>query len=264
MTHRQEFKELSKLEPPSSSRMSREGTCVLVYWPGGSRGSRCLGGMSSVWALVRNVRTPSQCCTLRPGGLPSSLWMQREEVANTMRKNTDARARGGAVHSSEETLVMRGERRDGVVRSSSVANPQSGDELRDLDETLCNCETRGVGGVSASKGQPGRCRRRRGNYRDVGADPVEEFVQAVESDVVGFVFPAAGEAGRNSESKGRHEKAGHPYCVGSDCANRGQANHRAEAGSDVPCGFVWISARQVGQTGDSRHTETVLAIRLGG
>src|ERR1700730_7276879 len=43
-----------------------------------------------------------------------------------MRKNTDARARDGAVHSSEETLVMRGERRDGVDQSSSVANPQSG------------------------------------------------------------------------------------------------------------------------------------------
>ena len=30
MTHRQEVKELSKLEPPSSSRMSREGTCLLA------------------------------------------------------------------------------------------------------------------------------------------------------------------------------------------------------------------------------------------
>jgi len=43
-----------------------------------------------------------------------------------MRKNTDASARGGAVHNSEELLVMRGERRDGVVPSSSVANPQAG------------------------------------------------------------------------------------------------------------------------------------------
>src|SRR3984885_5357900 len=43
-----------------------------------------------------------------------------------MRKNTDARARGGAVHSSEESLVMREERRDGVVQSSSVANLQAG------------------------------------------------------------------------------------------------------------------------------------------
>ena len=47
-------------------------------------------------------------------------------MANTMRKNTDAGARGGVVHSSEEPLVMRGERRDGVVQSSSVANPSAG------------------------------------------------------------------------------------------------------------------------------------------
>jgi hypothetical protein len=30
MTHRQGFKALSKLEPPSSSRMSREETCLLA------------------------------------------------------------------------------------------------------------------------------------------------------------------------------------------------------------------------------------------
>ena len=29
MTHRQEVKELSELEPPSSSRISREETCLL-------------------------------------------------------------------------------------------------------------------------------------------------------------------------------------------------------------------------------------------
>ena len=32
MTHRQEVKALSKLEPPSSSRMSREETCLLARW----------------------------------------------------------------------------------------------------------------------------------------------------------------------------------------------------------------------------------------
>ena len=32
MTHRQGFKELSKLEPPSSSRKSRKGTCILIRW----------------------------------------------------------------------------------------------------------------------------------------------------------------------------------------------------------------------------------------
>jgi hypothetical protein len=49
-------------------------------------------------------------------------------MANTMRKNTDARARGGAVRSSEETLVMRVERRDGVIRLMRVTNPFIGDE----------------------------------------------------------------------------------------------------------------------------------------
>jgi hypothetical protein len=32
MTHRQGFKELSELEPPSSSRMNREGACLLARW----------------------------------------------------------------------------------------------------------------------------------------------------------------------------------------------------------------------------------------
>jgi hypothetical protein len=49
-------------------------------------------------------------------------------MANTMRKNTDARARGGAVCSSNEALVMRVEQRDSVIRSTKVANPSCGDE----------------------------------------------------------------------------------------------------------------------------------------
>ena len=49
-------------------------------------------------------------------------------MANTMRKNTDARTRDGAVHSSNETLVTRAERRGSVILSTSVANPSGGDE----------------------------------------------------------------------------------------------------------------------------------------
>jgi hypothetical protein len=37
-------------------------------------------------------------------------------MADTMRKNTDAGARGGAAHSSVEALVMRVERRGGIIR----------------------------------------------------------------------------------------------------------------------------------------------------
>src|SRR6185312_14262600 len=43
-----------------------------------------------------------------------------------MRKNSDAGARGGAVHSSDEALVTSGERRDGVVQPGEAANPETG------------------------------------------------------------------------------------------------------------------------------------------
>jgi hypothetical protein len=43
-------------------------------------------------------------------------------MANTMRKNTDAGARGGAARSSEETSVMEVERRVGVILPTSAVN----------------------------------------------------------------------------------------------------------------------------------------------
>lgn len=43
-------------------------------------------------------------------------------MANTMRKNTDAGARGGASRSSEEASVMGVERRGGVILPTNVAN----------------------------------------------------------------------------------------------------------------------------------------------
>jgi hypothetical protein len=45
-------------------------------------------------------------------------------MADTMRKNTNARTRGGAACSSDEILVMRVERRGGVIRLKTVANPR--------------------------------------------------------------------------------------------------------------------------------------------
>lgn len=47
-------------------------------------------------------------------------------MTKTMRKNTDARARGGVAHSSDESLVTREERRGSVIQSEEVANPQAG------------------------------------------------------------------------------------------------------------------------------------------
>jgi hypothetical protein len=79
-------------------------------------------------------------------------------VAETTRKNTDARPRVGAAHSSDEAPVTGGERRGS-----------------------------------------------------------------------GIVYSAAGQTGRDSEGKGRHEKAGHSDRIGSHCADRGQACHRTDS-----------------------------------
>ena len=49
-------------------------------------------------------------------------------MAKTMRKNTDAAARGGAARSSDEAFVMRVERRGGVIRLTKVINPLVGEE----------------------------------------------------------------------------------------------------------------------------------------
>jgi hypothetical protein len=50
------------------------------------------------------------------------------EVADTMRKNTDARVRGGAARSSVEAVVMTVERRGSVIPLMKVANLLCGDE----------------------------------------------------------------------------------------------------------------------------------------
>jgi hypothetical protein len=49
-------------------------------------------------------------------------------MAKTMRKNTDAAARGGAARSSDEAFVMKVERRGGVIQVTKVINPLVGEE----------------------------------------------------------------------------------------------------------------------------------------
>jgi hypothetical protein len=50
------------------------------------------------------------------------------EMANTIRKNTDASARDGVARSSDEALALRVERRGGVSLLTSVANSRCEDE----------------------------------------------------------------------------------------------------------------------------------------
>jgi len=56
---------------------------------------------------------------------------------------------------------------------------------------------------------------------------VEESIQAVEPDVVGVVFPAAGETGGDSEGKEGHAQTGNP--------DGGFIMHLAQAGLGLRC-----------------------------
>jgi len=49
-------------------------------------------------------------------------------MANTMRKNTDAMARGGAARSSGEAFVMKVERRGGIIPLTIVTNLRGREE----------------------------------------------------------------------------------------------------------------------------------------
>ncbi len=49
-------------------------------------------------------------------------------MADTMRKNTDAMARGGAIRSSEEAFVMKVERRGSIIPLTAVINLPRRDE----------------------------------------------------------------------------------------------------------------------------------------
>ena len=67
-------------------------------------------------------------------------------------------------------------------------------------EVVRDLQAGGLGGVPEGQGQQGRGGRRRRVDRAVRAGPEGEPVQAVESDVVGELFPAAGAGGGDTEA----------------------------------------------------------------
>src|ERR1700760_583666 len=88
-----------------------------------------------------------------------------------MRKNTEAGARDGAAHSSDESLVMREERRGGVIQSSEVANPQTGMRSRNLTKPY----------VIAKRAVWNACQQVKANQGAAGVD--EETIAMFEQDL---------------------------------------------------------------------------------
>jgi hypothetical protein len=63
------------------------------------------------------------------------------------------------------------------------------------------------GGMAKGQGQPGSRRGRRGVDPGVRGEPSGQPLQGLESDVLGELYAAAGQSGRDTEEEGRIENA---------------------------------------------------------
>src|SRR5919109_2528022 len=97
---------------------------------------------------------------------------------------------------------MRVERRGRVVRARLAVNHCWWEEPgeRAEAEAVCDLQAGRLGGLVEGQGQQGRGRRRRAVASGVREGPEEEPLQALESAVVGELFPAAGARGRDTEA----------------------------------------------------------------
>ena len=159
---------------------------------------------------------------------------------------------------------MREERRGGVVQSNSVANPSAGMSGRSSTKPYVIAKRavwEAYQQVKANRGAAG-----------IDEETIAMFEQNLSRNLYklwnrmssGSYFPPPVKQVEIPKAKGGTRKLGIPTVSDRIAQTVVKQDHRAEAGPDVPCGLVWISARKVGQTGDSRHPKTVLAIRLGG
>jgi retron-type reverse transcriptase len=159
---------------------------------------------------------------------------------------------------------MRGERRGSVVQSSKVANLEAGMSNRTSAKPYVIAKRavwEAYQQVKANRGAAG-----------IDEETIAMFEQNLSKNLYklwnrmssGSYFPPPVKQVEIPKARGGTRKLGIPTVSDRIAQTVVKQIKRAEAGSDVPCGFVWISARQVGQTGDSRHPKTVLAIRLGG
>jgi len=99
---------------------------------------------------------------------------------------------------------MRAERRGRVILVSLVVNRHVGryarEEPGERTEVVRDFQAHGLRGLPEGEGQQGRGGRRRAVGRAVRAGPQGEPVQAVEPDVVGLLFPAAGADDRDPQA----------------------------------------------------------------
>lgn len=105
MTHRNAFQLLSKRAEACTARISVGVTCLRTTWQPVYRRHELITGLDT-----------------ERGNLAWDA-KEKDQVATTMRLNTDDQVRGGAVRSSDEEAVMALERRNCVIRSDEFDQP---------------------------------------------------------------------------------------------------------------------------------------------
>ena len=106
MTHRNGFQLLSKRVAEDSARINVGETCLRTTWQPVYRRHELITGLDT-----------------ERGNLAWDA-KEKDQVATTMRLNTDDQVRGGAVRSSDEKAVMALERRNCVIQSEMSDQPE--------------------------------------------------------------------------------------------------------------------------------------------
>ena len=120
-----------------------------------------------------------------------------------------------------------------------------------------------VGRLREGQGQPGGGWCRRGVDRRVRAGPEGEPLQALESDVLGDVFPAAGACGGDTEEGRRREDARGAHRGRQDRPDGRSHVFGAGGGAVVPSRLLRLSAWTLGVGRGGAVPAAVLEVRLG-
>ena len=140
------------------------------------------------------------------------------------------------------------ERRGGVVQASGCGQPKGMSRVREpklKGKSHRHPQALVVGGVAEGQGEWRSGRGRRRHDRAVRGGPLGEPLSAVESDVVGVVFPRAGPGSGDTQEgqEGWDQGARHTECRRSGRASGGGGGVGAQRGAGVPRGLLRLSSR---------------------
>src|SRR5215472_1061794 len=141
---------------------------------------------------------------------------------------------------------MRVEPRGRATRTRAAVNRQA-ERAGERVEALRDPEGGREGGVPEGQSQQGGAGSRRGVDQGVREEPGREPLQALESDVLGELLPAAGPSGRDTKTgRARGSGPGGAHRGRQDRSDGREAVPGAGSGANLPRELIWVPAGAVG------------------